>query len=1059
MTYKRKYWMAVLLAALSFTNARAATISWTNTAGGLWGLAANWDPNIVPRSFDSAAITANGTYTITIDTNVNVASLTLGAASGAQTLTNFNQNMTITNALVSGNGTLVFSGGTLTGTSLTNYGTFNWRGGNVAMGVTVGATGVLNVNAGSVSLLSPLTNAGTIHWIGSPASISIANNHGIYTGFIYNQAGALFDIQNDQGIYCACYGFESFVNAGTVRKSSGLGVTSFGVAFTNTGLIDAQSGTIQFSAGGNIGGTYNTASGATIQFVSGNYIETGTVTNSGSGLFRLYGANVTLNDRITKFLLVSGNVALSPTFQGSGTIQNLQLDGAYLTGTNRVTGTLGFNGGGMASASPLTVTASGVLNFNGVGVNIYAPLTNAGTINWSGAGVSLANNLGIYTGSIYNQPGGILNLQNDQNCSSAGYGSEFFNNAGTVRKSAGLGVSTFSLPFTNSGAIDAQSGTIQFTGSGNLGGTYNTASDAIIQFAGGNYLHNGPVTVTGSGLCRQNGANVTLYDKITNFLLVAGNVGLTPSFQGSGAITNLQLDGAYLIGTNRVTGTLGFNGGGIGSASPLTVATNGALNFNVAQVNIYSPLTNAGTINWSGGSVSVANNLGIYTGAIYNQPGALFKLQSDSVVSSAGYGSEFFVNAGTIRKTAGLGVSSFSLPVTNTGAMDAQSGTIQFNSGGTIGGTYNTASGATIQFAAGTYLHTGAVAVTGSGLSRLYGATVTLNDKIANFILASGTVQLSPIFQLDGTIHNLQLDGAYLAGTNRVTGTLGFNGGGLASASPLTITANGVLNFNGAAVNIYAPLTNSGTINWLNGSLSVANNAGVYTGTINNQGIWNLQCDQGLSSAGYGFENFSNIGTLRKTAGLGTTTISLAFANNGTLDAQAGTIRIAGPYTQTGGTMNFGITSLAYFGQIAFSAGAPLTGTVSANFNGGYFPSAGDTFPLMTFASHPSIFANTAFPPQATWQTNYTATSFTLSVLTVTAGGTPVTLTPVSFASGKFTLRLNGDVGPQYILQASTNLFNWTGIFTNTPAVMPVTIIDTNAGVFPRRFYRALVGP
>jgi len=62
---------------------------------------------------------------------------------------------------------------------------------------------------------------------------------------------------------------------------------------------------------------------------------------------------VTLNDRISKFKLVSGNVILSPTFEGIGTIQNLQLDGATLTGANVVTGTLGINGGGLGSASPL----------------------------------------------------------------------------------------------------------------------------------------------------------------------------------------------------------------------------------------------------------------------------------------------------------------------------------------------------------------------------------------------------------------------------------------------------------------------------------------------------------------------------------------------------------------------------------------------------------------------------------------------------------------------------------------------------------------------------------
>jgi hypothetical protein len=458
----------------------------------------------------------------------------------------------------------------------------------------------------------------------------------------------------------------------------------------------------------------------------------------------------------------------------------------------------------------------------------------------------------------------------------------------------------------------------------------------------------------------------------------------------------------------------------------------------------------------------VYNNHSGFSGAIYNQADALFDIQNDLAIYSAGYGFEFFQNAGTVRKSADAGVTSFNIAFTNAATVDAQSGTIQFAGGGNIGGSYNTASGATIQFASGSYTETGTVTNTGTGLFRQYGATVTLNDRITKFILANGNVALSPTFEGSGAIQNLQLDGAYLTGTNLVTGTLGFNGGGMASASPLTVTSTGVLDFNGGPVNIYAPLTNAGTINWSGSTLTVYNNASAYTGVVYNLsgGSLILQSDQSLSSAGYGFEFFSNAGTVRKTAGLGTSTFSLAFANAGTLDAQSGTIRIAGPYTQTGGTMNFGITSLAYFGQIAFSANAPLTGALSVNFNDGYFPSAGDSFALLTYASRAGVFTSLALPSQAQWQTNYSASTFTLSVLSVTGGGgAPVTLTPVSLAAGNFTLRINGSVGPSYILQASSDLITWTALSTNTPSLMPFTVIDTNAGSFNHRFYRALLGP
>ena len=1045
---------------LAAVDAHSATVSWTNINGGSWSVPANWDTHSVPGPSDSVSITAAGTYSVTLDISVTVLGVTLGGPSGQQTLTNATQTISSGAFQVGANGIFGLGGGTLNGGPLTDQGLVALGGGTVAMPINVGGSGTLTFSGPNITIEAAITNAGTTRWTGANASLYVNNNHGSLNGAIYNQPGALFDIQNDQAVYSGGYGFEMFQNAGTLRKSAGTGATTFYVAFTNAGTVDAQSGTIQFAGNGNIGGAYNTASAGIIQFLSGNYVETGTVTNTGTGVFRQNGANVTLNDRITRFILANGNVALSPTFQGSGAIQNLQLDGAYLTGTNRVTGTLGFNGGGMASASPLTVSTAGVLNFNGAAVNIYAPLTNGGTVYWSGSTLSVANNNGYYTGAIYNQPGGLVVLQSDQSAASSGYGFESFNNGGTVRKVAGLGVSTFNIGFTNTGIVDAQAGTIRFVSGGNLGGTYNTAFGGVIEFVGGNYTQVGAPTVTGSGLCRLNGANFTLQDTIANLALSSGNVALSPTFQTNGTIYNLQLAGAYLTGTNSVSGTLSLNGGGIASASPLTVSPGGVLSF-TAGASIYSPLTNAGTINWSGGTLSVANNNGYYTGAIYNQPGGIFNLQNDQSLSSAGYGFEFFNNAGTVRKTTGLGVSAFAILFTNVGTVDAQSGTIRFVSGGNIDGSYNTGTGTILEFGGGNYNQTGSPVVTGAGLCRQNGANVTLTDRIKNFILASGNVALSPAFQGSGAIQNLQLDGAYLTGANRVTGMLGFNGGGIASASPLTVTASGMLNLNGNSVNIYAPLTNAGTINWSGGSISLANNAALYTGAIYNQsgGIFIFECDQGVSSAGYGFEMLNNGGTIRKTAGVGTSTISLPFANTGTLDAQSGTIFISGPYTQTGGTMNFGVTSLAYFGHIGFSSVAPLTGTLSVNFNGTYFPSAGDSFSLVTYGSRGGIFTNLALPPQAQWQTNYSASTFNLSILSVTGTGVPVTLTPVSLSAGGFTLAISGPLGPSYIVEGSSDLINWAPLRTNTPVLVPFTVIDTNAGNFTHRYYRAFLGP
>ena len=66
---------------------------------------------------------------------------------------------------------------------------------------------------------------------------------------------------------------------------------------------------------------------------------------------------------------------------------------------------------------------------------------------------------------------------------------------------------------------------------------------------------------------------------------------------------------------------------------------------------------------------------------------------------------------------------------------------------------------------------------------------------------------------------------------------------------------------------------------------------------------------------------------------------------------------------------------------------------------------------------------------------------------------------PPLFVGGQFSLTINGDAGPDYLVQASTNLFEWATIFsTNSPA-LPLAWTDFAATNFDRRFYRVLLGP
>jgi hypothetical protein len=61
--------------------------------------------------------------------------------------------------------------------------------------------------------------------------------------------------------------------------------------------------------------------------------------------------------------------------------------------------------------------------------------------------------------------------------------------------------------------------------------------------------------------------------------------------------------------------------------------------------------------------------------------------------------------------------------------------------------------------------------------------------------------------------------------------------------------------------------------------------------------------------------------------------------------------------------------------------------------------------------------------------------------------------------NGQFNLQLNGQAGPDYEVQVSTNLFDWSSLFIANSPSMPWTWTDTNAGLLPARFYRVKVGP
>jgi hypothetical protein len=68
-------------------------------------------------------------------------------------------------------------------------------------------------------------------------------------------------------------------------------------------------------------------------------------------------------------------------------------------------------------------------------------------------------------------------------------------------------------------------------------------------------------------------------------------------------------------------------------------------------------------------------------------------------------------------------------------------------------------------------------------------------------------------------------------------------------------------------------------------------------------------------------------------------------------------------------------------------------------------------------------------------------------------------VTGVTWNAGQLTFTVTGQTGPDYGVQASTNLTSWQTVFrTNSPS-MPFHWSDPASGSYMQRFYRIVVGP
>ena len=590
-------------------------------------------------------------------------------------------------------------------------------------------------------------------------------------------------------------------------------------------------------------------------------------------------------------VLAGGSLELT----GTGTINaDLTLTGTALTLTDTslsVSGTTNWDSG-VASISgtgngSFIVPAGQVMNVTGAGNHILTNVTldNFGTVNMDTA---IAATLEVNTNSLLNNnAGAVFDFFDDLTVrSNVGVGS--FDNAGRVTKSGGIGTATIDTPFNGSAGsvVDPQTGQLSLIDGGIHSGSSLQADGGNLLFAGDHTFDNG-TAISGS-------SNVTF---------LAGQHDLDGTPLGSS-------------GTHSI----------VGGSTVTYVNGTGAV--------ISGPLNNSGIL-----ELAPLDGVGLTLNDTLTNDG-LFDIQDDVNIGGSG---DLVTNV-TLQKSGGGGSSVVSVPVTSTGLIDSQSGSLEL----TNGGAHN--AGAILQVNPfgdlrldGDHTLAAGGTITGNGRVFFDGGTHVLDGTYtADLTTVTGTSTVN--FNTNANFPTLDV---FVGGTANLNGTtysadfVGLQGFGV---DVPTINTSGALTVNSTMSVSDSVLTGSGSVNVANGALlgftqpfattvgvDIVNDGTLLVDstrtdpvtldpgvTITNNNLLDIVNDLGFDGSG----TIDNIGTFQKRASAGTTPIAATFNNSGDVLAQSGTINFTDVFTQTAGSTQLVGGNLSATNPLAIDAGS-----------------------------------------------------------------------------------------------------------------------------------------
>jgi fibronectin-binding autotransporter adhesin len=776
------------------------------------------------------------------------------------------------------------------------------------------------------------TNTGTVS---AAAAILVGDAAGATAAFV-NAAGAQFDFTGDAtGIYDNLTNASStFSNAGTLAKTGGTGTTNIYSAFTNTGLVTAATGAIEFDGGGSFGGTLSGA--GTIAFGNGDaslnagskftaatlLIDGGTLTTS-SGFAST--STVALTSGVLAFQGASDSIAGSLSNASGGTITLAGTTTLSLTGGVTLTGyynTIDELDGGTLVTSSLT----GLFNNYETNGSAYAGVLLGGGITWMNTGTVTAA-AAILVGDTAGTTADFVNAATAQfdfvNDVSGIYDNitdaiSTFSNAGTLAKTGGTGTSNIYSVFTNTGLVSVAAGTVEFDGGGSFGGTLSGVG--TIAFGGGNTTLTTTNTLTVANLL-VDGGSLTVANAMSlsgSLFVTAGQLTLDANVTAKGVL----LSSSELLVQGSLTTIAGSfsDGSAVAYAGYISIDTASTLSLTGATLfytlNGVTPDIDGGTVITSGSTTFVSNYAGypslvlpdnatwinentanidglIYVGdaegpaaAIVNTAGEKFIFTNDygGIANQVGNATSTFTNAGTFAKTGGTSLISVSSSFTNTStgtvSITSGKGGFDFGGGGSFGGTIT--GGGTVQFDTGTFL------LGGLGVA----ATMVVEASAATLALSGNTTIAGTFY--DSNFGSIGIGGYTLSltGATNFGGTYGqvyvYGAGTISTAGATTISdyASYYVQLGIYATSIW---NNTGTVSD-SGLIQLSDGGGA--GTITNKvgGTFNFVSDDGNIANGGVLGTFANAGTLSKTGGTTISNIYATIVDTGTLKTTTGTL-------------------------------------------------------------------------------------------------------------------------------------------------------------------------